>query len=45
MDPNNGMNEVVNSYSKVDPKIKRSAYAAQMLLASYYDEMVCYFQL
>lgn len=32
-------------HSETDPKIKRSAYAAQMLLASYRDELVGYFQL
>lgn len=32
-------------HSETDPKIKRSAYAAQLLLASYHDELVGYFQL
>lgn len=32
-------------HSETDPKIRRSAYAAQALLASYRDELVGYFQL
>lgn len=32
-------------HSETDPKIKRSAYAAETLLASYHDELVGYFQL